>query len=84
MHLIKTVPLKRHKSVARLFDEDFGRRNDEVRKKAFLPVDVQKRRRNLEIIYAICKLLQKIIITLRIPIFIFQIVSPPFRSAGQT
>ena len=25
------MPMKRHKSVARLFDEDFGRRNDEVR-----------------------------------------------------
>ena len=24
MHLIKTMPMKRHKSVARLFDEDFG------------------------------------------------------------
>ena len=33
MHLIKTMPMKRHKSVARLFDEDFGRCNDEVRKK---------------------------------------------------
>ena len=31
MYLIKTMPMKRHKFIAKLFDEDFGRRYDEVR-----------------------------------------------------